>query len=450
MKFRLLFVSMLLLLACCKKEEEPVDLPQILETGELVAVTANSSASYFDYRGEPMGFQYELTREFAKSLGLELKLMIVNNPADMVRVLNNGEADFIAFYLPITNQWKDSLIYCGQEDITYQVLVQRKGLDALTDVTELIGKDVYVVPGKFADRMRNLDNELGGGILIHEVSSDTISAEDLITKVSQGEIDYTVVSNDLARINSTFYKNLDIDMKVSFGQRASWAVRKSSPLLAEAADKWHRENINTLRFVELAIKYFALDKQILRSPILSVEAGRISLYDDLFRRYAPEIDWDWRLLAALAYTESNFDPNVVSWAGARGLMQLMPATARAMGIPKDKDQDPEESVRAAVKYIATLQEVFSKIEDKTEQTKFVLAAYNAGTGHVIDAMALASKYGRNRHVWDNSVAHFMLMKTKQEYYADPVCNHGYFRGGLTYSFVKEVLARAEIYKQKIK
>ena len=128
----------------------------------------------------------------------------------------------------------------------------------------------------------------------------------------------------------------------------------------------------------------------------------------------------------------------------------MPATARAMGVPPGKEQDPEESIKAAVKYIAGMQRTFSKITDKEEQAKFILAAYNSGIGHVTDAMALAEKYGRNRYIWEHHVAHFMLLKSNKEYYQDPVCKNGYVRGSDTYEFVHEILARAELYRKKIK
>ena len=268
--------------------------------------------------------------------------------------------------------------------------------------------------------------------------------------MAEGRIDYTVATDEIARINRTYYPVLDINLAISFDQRSSWAVRKTSPLLAEAADKWHRENINSPAFRASARRYFELAKRPAHGAILSVKDGKISYYDDLFRRYAKEIGWDWRLLASLAYTESNFNPNVVSWAGAKGLMQLMPATARAMGVPPGKEQDPEESIKAAVKYIAGMQRTFSKITDKEEQAKFILAAYNSGIGHVTDAMALAEKYGRNRYIWEHHVAHFMLLKSNKEYYQDPVCKNGYARGSDTYEFVHEILARAELYRKKIK
>ena len=424
-----------------KAEETAVDLPQIQERKELVVLTVNSSVSYFHYRGEPMGFQYELAQQFAKSLGLDLKVKVVKDEEQLVSSLLKGEGDLVAYNLIITNPLKDSLIYCGEEDITRQVIIQRRGKKALKDVTELVGKKVYVNSGKYRTRLENLNRELGGGIDICEISSDSVSSEDLITWVAEDEI---------ARINRTYYPVLDINLAISFDQRSSWAVRKTSPLLAEAADKWHRENINSPAFRASARRYFELTKRPAHGAILSVKDGKISHYDDLFRRYAKEIGWDWRLLASLAYTESNFNPNVVSWAGAKGLMQLMPATARAMGVPPGKEQDPEESIKAAVKYIAGMQRTFSKITDKEEQAKFILAAYNSGIGHVTDAMALAEKYGRNRYIWEHHVAHFMLLKSNKEYYQDPVCKNGYARGSDTYEFVHEILARAELYRKKIK
>jgi membrane-bound lytic murein transglycosylase F len=396
-----------------------------------------------------MGFQYELAQQFARSLGLKLKLKVVNNPSEMVRCLIRGEGDLVAYNLDITNAWKDSLIYCGEENITHQVIVQRRGKDALKDVTQLPGKEVYTTSGKYYDRLMNLNSELGGGINVHKVETDSVSEENLITWVAEGKIDYTVATNEIAKINRTYYPNLDIGLVISFDQRSSWAVRKTSPLLAEAADKWHKENINSSEFKASARRYFELNKRPTHGSILSVKDGKISHYDDLFKKYAPKIDWDWRLLASLAYTESNFDSTAVSWAGARGLMQLMPATARAMGLPEGKEQNPEESIKAAVKYIGATAKSFSKIPQE-ERINFVLASYNSGIGHVLDAMALAEKYGKNKYVWRDNVENFILLKSNEEYFTDPVCKNGYFRGIETYNFVRDITSRFEQYKKKIK
>ena len=448
------------MLACHQKPQQQIvetiehyDLPQMKDSGVLVALTLNSSISYFDYRGEPMGFQYELAKQFSQSLGMKLELKTAHNTEDLVNMLLRGEGDLIAYPLPITKAFKDSLSFCGEDIITHQVLVQRNGnkkQKALTNVTELIGKDVYAKPGKHLERLINLDKELGGGIRIHEVTNDSITNEDLIMQVSNGTIDYTISDNDLARLNKTYYSNLNINFAVSFDQKASWAVRKTSPLLSEAADQWHKENMTSPAYKASTKRYFENSKRLPHGPILSIKDGKISHFDHLFKKYAKEIGWDWRIIASLAYNESNFDTTAVSWAGAKGLMQLMPQTARALGIPEGKEQNPEESVKAATKYLAQISRSFTKVTDPDEKIKFILGSYNAGIGHVFDAMALAEKYGKNKYVWDDNVATYILLKSNEDYFNDPVCKNGYFRGRETFNFVKDILGRTEMYKQKIK
>ena len=138
----------------------------------------------------------------------------------------------------------------------------------------------------------------------------------------------------------------------------------------------------------------------------------------IYSENIPKISDGIGVCSSLAYTESNFDTTAVSWAGAKGLMQLMPATARAMGVPPGKEQNPEESVKAAIKYIAATDRSFSMIPDKQERLNFILASYNAGLGHIYDAMALAEKYGKNKLVWKDNVENFILLKSNEEYFTD--------------------------------
>lgn len=426
------------------------DLPQIKDSGELVVLTLYSSISYFNYRGQEMGFQYELSEQFAKSLGLKLRIEVANSVTEMIDMLMAGEGDLIAYHLPITKERKDSLLFCGEDVVTHQVLVQQSGKNILKDVTELIDKDIYVKPGKYYNRLINLNNELGGGIHIHLVDNDSITSDDLIAQVAQGKISYTVSDNDIAQLNKTYFPNLNISLPVSYDQRASWAVRRDCPELAEAANAWYKVNQTSPEYTASMKRYFEVSKAVPYAAILSLKDGKISHYDNLFRKYAKEIDWDWRLLAALAYTESNFDTTVVSWAGAQGLMQLMPYTAKAMGVPAGMEHNPEESVKAAVKYIAVTEKSLRMIADKQERINFVLGAYNAGVGHVYDAMALAEKYGKNKYVWTDNVEKYILLKSNEEYFNDPVCKYGYFRGGETYTFVRVINQRFDNYKTKIK
>ena len=175
---------------------------------------------------------------------------------------------------------------------------------------------------------------------------------------------------------------------------------------------------------------------------------KVSKYDDLIRDFAVSINWDWRLLASLICQESEFDADVRSNAGAYGLMQIMPATGRNFNI--DITASPENNLKAGILYINWLYTIFNpKIPDKVERLSFVLAAYNAGPGHVLDAMRLAEKNGMDPQKWDGSVSVWLLKKSEPKYYSDNVVKNGYFRGKESVRFVSEVLGRFERYKNII-
>ena len=171
----------------------------------------------------------------------------------------------------------------------------------------------------------------------------------------------------------------------------------------------------------------------------------ISPYDSLFRVYADTVGWDWKMLAAVAYVESKFDTAAVSAVGAQGLMQMMPRTARAMGVPEGMGSDPAESVRAAARYFAYLSRLFHRVPDG-ERINFVLASYNAGFGHIHDAMRLANKYGKNRYVWDDNVETYLRLKNDSIYYTDSLCRNGKFSGIETTLFVRKVQHKYSEYR----
>jgi membrane-bound lytic murein transglycosylase F len=173
--------------------------------------------------------------------------------------------------------------------------------------------------------------------------------------------------------------------------------------------------------------------------------GRLSEYDDLFRREVGQLGWDWRLLASLAYQESQFLPTARSWAGAQGLLQLMPGTARVLGVRNR--YDPEENVSGGVRFLVDLTARWTPlIADPDERLRFILASYNVGPGHVDDARRLTEKYGGDSHVWEN-VAYWLLQKSKREVYTDPVVRHGFARGLEPVTYVAKILERYEHYRQ---
>ncbi len=176
------------------------------------------------------------------------------------------------------------------------------------------------------------------------------------------------------------------------------------------------------------------------SPMLDAKGGVISHYDQYFMAYARDIRWDWRLLAAQCYQESTFDPRAVSFAGAKGLMQIMPGTADHLGVPRSKLYEPETNVQAAVKYIGQLQNTFKDVRDHYERTNFVLAAYNGGAHHNHYAMALARHDGRTPHRWSD-VAPYVLKLSQPQYYNDPIVKYGYMRGSETVEYVQRIRQR---------
>jgi len=438
-----------------KKNKEdiysPKDLPQLTEEGQITAVTLYSSTSYFQYKMEPMGYEYDLIKDFAKANKLKLNIIVAENSTRLVDMLQSGEADVIAFPLQIMNNLKEEIIFCGRETQSTQVLVQQINNTGkiIKDVTDLIGKEVYIKPNsRYAQRLENLNKELGGGILIRSIEKDTITSEDLIGMVSSGSIPYTISDDMTARLNKTYYWNINIDLPVSFKQRASWAVRKSSPLLAEAIDNWSSGQTGEQSYKAVVKRYFELSKQPFETTIPEIKNGQISPYDSVFKKYSKILGWDWQLLASISYQESHFDPHVISWAGAEGLMGIMPGTARALGVTPDELKDPEIGIRTGVECLRRFRQGFAEIEDKTEVIKLTLGAYNAGIGHIYDAQQLAAKFGKNPEIWDNNVGEYIRLKRDPEYYNDPVCKHGYLRGTETFNYVYEVMKRYEYYKSK--
>lgn len=408
----------------------------------LRVATLYSPESYFIYKGQEMGYDYELVTALAVDKGLQLKFDIAPSLSRAIEMLDSGKVDLIAYEVPVTAEYKEKVIACGPENITTQVLVQpRRGeAELITDVTDLVGKDVYVeADSKYEARIRNLNDELGGGIKIHTVNRDTLITEDLIAMVSNGDLPLTVVDSDIARINKTYYSDLDITLPLSFEQRSGWAVAPDKKWLGDSIDAWLNEEKPRSEQAQLLKRYFEMSKNEPDNPRFNAQGPKVSPFDHLFKRYAADYDWDWKLLASQAYVESKFDSTAVSWAGARGLMQIMPRTARGYGQSAKSVMKNDIAIETALKLLRDLdKQLASRVPDENERKKFVIAAYNSGLAHVLNAIALAKKYGLNPRKWDGNVAKAILWKSNPRYYKDPVVKYGYSRGRETFDYVNRV------------
>lgn len=439
------------------------DYADIIKRGKIVALTGYNAYSYFIYRGKPMGFEYELVKRFADHLGVELEIKVVRNIETMFEMLNSGEGDLIAFNLTVTKDRTEKVSFTHHHHTSRQVLVQRRPDNwrqiklhqierkLIRNILELEGKTINVRSGSaYLKRLKNLEEEIGGEINIVEAEPE-VTTEELIRMVAEGEIDYTVSDDNIARLNQAYYSNIDIATYISFPQRIAWAVNKNSLTLLDEINKWIDEMRTTSDYYVIYNKYYrnrsAYTRRV-KSDYFSNTGGKISRYDDLIKQYADSLKWDWRILASLIYQESQFKTNVKSWAGAQGLMQLMPETAEQFGVTDVTD--PVQSLQAGVAYLDYLDNYWSDmITDSSERMKFVLASYNIGPGHIIDARNLAEKYGADPNVWEDNVEKYLLNKSKHKYYNDEVVRLGYAKGTETVKYVKEVLQRYEQYKQFI-
>ena len=336
-------LSVLLLVSCNRKQErvvtpygsvldsvaveDDIDLAEIQTNGELIIATFNGPETYYEYHGRSLGTQFLICQHFADSLGVRLRVDVCRDSAEMVRKLQEGEVDMVAWQTP-------------------------------------------------------------GRIVVGE----------------------------------------------------------TKPELAEEFKTWYRPSlIDKVKQEETALLTIKKVRRRIFSPMLDRSKGIISQYDQLFMQYSRDVRWDWRLMAAQCYQESTFDPKAVSFAGAKGLMQIMPGTADHLGVPRSRLYEPETNIAAAAKLIAELTRAFSDIRDNYERTNFVLASYNGGSFHIRDAMTLAKRDGRNPHRW-GEVAPYVLKLATPQYYNDPLVKYGYMRGSETVDYVQKIRERHASYQ----
>jgi membrane-bound lytic murein transglycosylase F len=480
---RLLLIPFLLLVTtACDPGPGPEverDLADILAGDTLVVATRFNSTSYFLYRGEPMGYEYELLRNFAEAHDVHLRVVVVDDFEEMGELLRTGEADVlaarlfpdgrlegrVAFTQPLFETDRVLVQRAGEPDAAAQTDVQRRamqdedwGWEVPEEVTvrarllgraeELAGETVHVAEESGAHRqLIELSDSIDGAIEIVEVDAD-VTTETLIRRVASGEIEFTVSRENVAQLKQEAYTNIEVRPVVGPPVGLVWATRRGSAELLAALNEWIAEERDAELFNNLYRKYY-IDRggyrERIESEYLTGETGRLSQWDELIVRNAAIIGWDWRLLASVMYQESLFDPRARSWAGAMGLLQLMPATAREVGVTNP--YDPEDNVAGGARYFQWLENQWvNDIADPDQRLRFILASYNVGRGHVQDAQRLAEKNGDDPQRWED-VSHWLLLKSKREVFTDPVVRFGYARGYEPVTYVQKILDRYAHYQQ---
>lgn len=423
---------------------EPMAVTSFDEREELVVVMSKDMPGLFATDEGMSGYQYDLLWAYADAAGVPLRVVTVSDDNAALKKLTSGKADIaltVSRNLPKANDglalYSTSFAIIGRRADAISSRQERGG----TLFDRLRGKKILLSQGfKSSKTYDTLLDSLKGSDIFVASSGFTRSAQDL----TGSNYDYYVCEKSEAQLICSLNWNLrkvhefeeDVKVYAVFGQHISGLDTDFAGWLAD-----YRQ---TNEFTALTYQYFAKGAA---ERIAGRSGGIISPYDHVMREVGEREGADWRLMAAIAYSESRFKPNAVSHKGAKGLMQIMPVVARQFGVSDDDVMNPEVNLTLAVKLLNKI-EASMKIPAEVafnDRMSLVLASYNCGVGHVSDARRLAAKYGMDPNSWED-VAHFLVKKAEPEYYGDEVVRNGVFRGSSqTLAFVKSVMGRYTSY-----
>ncbi len=424
------------------------DLDGIRKRGALRMLTRNNAINYWLYRGQEVGFEYELAKAFADKLGLRLEIVIPPEREDLLPWLQAGKGDLIAAGLTVTPERQKQVAFASPNLLVREVVVMRAGTP-IERPEDLAGHKVHVRKSSaYFGTLQALSKTLARPIQIVPTAEDE-EFEDAVRKVAEGLYELTVLDSHLAEYEVRGEPRLAIGPALTEEQSVAWGLRKGSVKLKAAADAFFGQGDfkpRGLMYNILRKRYFESARAAAaQSPERSDKAGVISPYDALLRRHAKDFDLDWRLLAAQMYQESRFDPEAKSWVGALGLMQIMPATGKELGVADLRK--PEDSVRGGAKYMRKLVDRFDKTLPFKDRYRFALASYNAGPGHVDDARRLAAQLKLDPDRWFGQVEKAML-KLEEPRYARKA-RYGFCRGREPVGYVSKIQTRFEAYSKLV-
>ncbi len=418
-------------------------LYKIKKTKEISVITRNNANCYYIYRNEPKGFEYDLAKAFSDYLDVDLKVK-TEDWNNMFQAINKGKGDFIASQLTITNPRKEKVAFSDPYmQVQQQVIVHRRNRK-ITQLEDLTDRSVHVRKGtSYELRLKELSKERNLDINI--ITYKDIPTEELIRKVAQQKIKITIADSNIALLNRRYYPNIRIAFPITEEQNLGWAVKKSNKALLNKINDFFEHIKENGDFAKIYERYYAhvhifdyVDIQKFHQRICT----RLPKYNTLIMKTAQKYGFDWRLIAAIIYQESHFNPKATSYTGVKGLMQVTLTTAKEMGI--SNRLDPKQSVKAGVKYLKKLYNRWDEIKGRN-RLLFALASYNIGYGHVRDAQQIAKQKGLNPHKWSSLEKTLPLLRIKS-YYKNT--RYGYARGTEPIRYVRRVLTYYDILKKK--
>ncbi len=412
-------------------------LKNIVDKGVLTVGIEHNHIDYFAFNGKVMGLNYEIIKDYADYLDVTVVYKLINNLDEGKRQLKNREIDLLAKNMESSKEMNGFTLTNTVLTDDLVIVANRK-----TNVNDFSQFKKLIIPTTLYTIYQRYDDL--AALLHTEVRLKETSEYNIIDSVKHNKELCTIVrKSQLDAYKRTEKVDFSEQLLVK-GEPFSWLVGKHATIFQNNFNKWITTYKKTDDYAYLEFKYlseYCYLSTRYDDRTFSINKG-MSRYDNLIKSYCKSTKWDWRLVAALIYHESRFDNEAVSPVGATGLMQLMPLTAQEQGI--DSFHFAQENIKAGINYLNELSTYWKDIPLKEEQLKFIIASYNAGPGHIIDAVNLAKKYGGNDEVWSNHVDKYIKLKTQPKYYNDEVVKCGQCRGYETYDYVNNIF---ETYNQ---
>ncbi len=418
---------------------------EIQKGGKLVALCEYSTMSFFKKGNIYLGFEYEILQHIAKELKLKLEVLPFDNRAELNSALLSKNGHLIADFRAISNPNGSRFIFSEPHSLSHLCLVQRtqSQKDSLVDnVYDLQGKTIHVQENSIAHKkLIYFVDEYALNLKIVPIQS---SREELLEKVSTEEINFSVVEREIIAANKEFFDNLNFDLQMSFPYRVAFTFPSNSVELRDTVNQILKTFLESEAYNKLVKKYVDSDQKLFHRKVnlLLLNGTQISKIDHILKVESKKIGWDWRLLASLITQESNFNAYAVG-VGAFGLMQFIPSTGAKYGIYPNST--PEEQVAGGVQCLKYLDKMFASVPDFRQRIKFVLASYNGGPAHVLDAKRLARHFEEDHTNWDDVVSKYFLKLNDPEYYQLEAVQGGPYRGNFTVNYIKEIMQRFEQY-----
>lgn len=429
---RITILLWMVMLAACS----PGALPPPEQSGELVVVTRNSPTTYYlNGKAEEVGFERDLAVRFAESRGWRVRFVLVDTLADLFTTLNRGKAHLAAAGLTITPQRRVSLRFGPEYGQVEELVVCKKGErfpELLKDLKDL--RLEVVADSSHLERLRSL-RPRSPGLVWAEMP--VANSEELLERVDIGLSDCAVTDSDSFAIARHFHPTLDKAFALGNAQSQAWVIGQRMSLgFSRQVIKFFQEMQRDGELEHLRDRYFGHVQRLADADVLGVLEKRGTLLRELtphFHQAELETELDWRLLAAVAYQESQWDAQAVSFTGVRGIMMLTEDTADEMGV--QNRLDPRESILGGARYIVNLMVGLPDSVPQPDRTWMALAAYNLGMGHLQDARTLATRLGRNPDSW-NEMKEILPLLSRGKYAS--TLKYGFARGGEALAFAENV------------